>query len=189
MIEAMSPTVSRFFTASTHGRISSPACRPTMVAPMIRAFADDRLDEAFGRALGLRAVVLRERPCDGRGSGVLRACLRLGQADVRQLGIGVGDPRHRAIVDLGRQIEQRVADDDACVIAGHVRELVAADDVADREHALVGRAQAVVDLDALGVVLDAGLSEAEAGDIGAAPGSDKQMRASDPLLPGRSPRL
>ena len=48
---------------------------------------------------------------------------------------------------LAGRRNKRAADDDARVIVGDVGELQAAGDVADGEHAPVGRLQAGVDLD------------------------------------------
>ncbi len=145
------------------------------------ALADDRLDEAFGRALGLGAVVLLERPLHRFRACVLELGLRLGPAHVRKFGLRVGDPGHGPVIHLGRQIEERIADDDAGVIAGHVRELEAASNVADGKDALVGRAQPVIDLDAGRAIFDVCRLEPEADDVGTAPRGDEQMRAFDPL--------
>ena len=66
------------------------------------------------------------------------ARLRLGQAGLRQLGIGVGHPRDCVVVHLDRQAEQRVPDHQAGVIIGGVGELqLPGRDVADRVDAAV----------------------------------------------------
>jgi hypothetical protein len=92
----------------------------------------------------------------------------------------VGDPGYGAVIDLRRQAEQRVADDDAGVIAGHVRELVRAGDIADRVDAAVRRAQMRVDLDAIRRMLHARRVEIQILHIGPAPRRDEQMRAGNP---------
>ena len=150
----------------------------------------------------LRRVTTLTRPCvsrsawarsfswKGQRSTVMIAAMRvarlgLGHADLRQLGIGIGDPRQRAVIDLGRQAEQRVADDDAGVIAGDMGELRPARDIADGIDAAVGGAQAPVDDERAALVRrDPGLVEVEPGEVGAPPGRDQQMRALDALLAG-----
>ncbi len=67
-----------------------------------------------------------------------------------EFGVGIGDPGDVRVVHLCREAEERVADDEACVIVGDVGELQAADDIADRKDALVCGAQAVVDIYAVG---------------------------------------
>ena len=94
-----------------------------MPAPRIRslAFVGDHLDQAFGRALGLGAIVLMEWPAGKANAVAVNLARRiLGQPDIGQLRLGIGDPRHSGVVDLGRQAKQRVANDDPGVIAGHV---------------------------------------------------------------------
>ena len=96
-----------------------------------------------------------------------------------QLRIGVGDPRHGMVLDLGRQPEQRVLDHHAGVMRRHVGELRAARDVADRVHPLVAGAQARVDLDARCAVLDAAGLEIEAVDVGAPARGHQHVAAGD----------
>ena len=110
------------------------------------------------------------------------AGLGLGQADLGNLGVSVGDPGHGVVVHLGRQGEERVADDDAGVIAGHVGELIAAGHVADGEDLAVAGAQPPVDDDPARGVVDLRRLQAQAVDVGPAAGGDQQMGALD--LPG-----
>ena len=66
--------------------------------------------------LGLGPVVFRQRPAQ-QADGALRASRRLAEADMGDLGVGIGDPRQGREVRLGGQTEQRVADDDARMIS------------------------------------------------------------------------
>ena len=90
------PILRPWAIASTQGWISSPARRPTIVAPRIRRAAIEQdLDEALGRALGLRAVVVGERPDQPLDLDALVPGHGLGQSDLGEFGLGVGDPGHR----------------------------------------------------------------------------------------------
>ena len=119
---------------------------------------------------------------------MLPARLGFRRSHLGELWVGVGDPGQRGIVDLGGQTEQGVADHDAGLIAGDMREMRPVDNVADRIDAARGGAQPPVDDDALSVVLDAGAVEIEALDPGLAAGGDQQMRSGDLKLPSRLPR-
>src|SRR6266851_6842672 len=144
------------------------------------------LDEAVRRALRLRPVVLVERPAQHLEVAAMRLeRLGLGHADLGELRVGIGDPGQGAIIDLGRQAEQRVANDDAGVVAGDVRELRPARRIADGIDASVGGAQPGVNDESAALVRpDPGLVEVEAGQIGAAAGRHQDMRAFDPPLAG-----
>ena len=102
---------------------AAPLPTTTLIKPSVARSACARSFSANGHVTDFASILLFG--------------LGLGQAHVGELGVGVGDPRNRAVVGLGRQTEQRVADDDAGVIAGDVRELEAAGDVADGEDALL----------------------------------------------------
>ena len=100
-----------------------------------------------------------------------------------ELGIGVGHPRQGAVVDPGRQPEQRVADHDAGMIAADMGELRPADRIADREDLPVARAQPRVDLDAVPVVVDACELEVHALDLRRPARGDEQVRPLDARRP------
>ena len=70
---------------------------------------------------------------------------RFVQPDMGQLGIGEGDPGQGGEIHLRRQAEQRVADDDAGVIGGQMRELRPARHIAHGKDALVRGPQPPVD--------------------------------------------
>ena len=164
-----------WLTASDQLAISSPALAPTIVAPEnLPALGRHHFDVTVRFALRLRAVVLVKRPAQYADAMPL-LCLRLGQADMGKLGIGEGDPRHEIIIDLHRQPEQRVADHKTRVIIRQMRELRAAGNVADGIDALVAGAQPLVDDDTARAILDAGLVEAEAFDVGAPAGRDQNV--------------
>ena len=64
----------------------------------------DDLDQPGGVALGVGAVVLGERPAQHADRVAVGLARRgFGQADLGQLGIGVGDPGQGAVIDLRRQ--------------------------------------------------------------------------------------
>jgi hypothetical protein len=105
-----------------------------------------------------------------------------------QFRVRVGDPGRRVRVRLGGQAEQGVADDDAGVVIGDMRELQRAGDVADREHALVRGAQAPIDRDAAVGVGDAGLIEAKVIHGRTPARRDEQVRPDDLHLRARRSR-
>src|SRR4030067_1090291 len=72
---------------------------------------------------------------------------------------GLAGPARR----LRRQAKQRLAQHEPGLVAGHVRELVGTDHVADGIDAPVARAQAGIDDDALRPLRDTRRPEAEAG--------------------------
>ncbi len=122
--------------ASDHIWISSPACSPTMPAPRISpSRVGHDLDQAFCRAFGLGAVVFVVGPAVDIDLAVALAGGFLGEADIGEFRVGIGDPGDMPGIDLGRQAEQRAADDDAGVVVGDVRELQPAGDIADGEDA------------------------------------------------------
>ena len=71
----------------------------------------------------------------------------LGQPDLGELGIGVGDPGQRPVIDLGGQPEQRVPDHDPGMVERDMGELRSAGDIADGKGAAVGGAQPGIDGD------------------------------------------
>ena len=76
--------------------------------------------------LALRPVVLRQRPAQ-QADRPLRPGRRLAEPDMGELGVGIGDPWQGRDIGLGRQTEERVADDDPGVIGGEMGELRAAE--------------------------------------------------------------
>ena len=65
----------------------------------------DDLDQALGLPLRLGAVALLESPAQHLDRFAALAGLGLGQADVSELGVGIGHPRQRSVIDLGWQAE------------------------------------------------------------------------------------
>ena len=125
--------------------------------------------------VGLGALVGR-RPRHRAQLG--RARLRaLGVPHRRDLGIGEGDARDRAVVGL-HLLPEHVRGGHATLVLGHMGELRDPGDVADRPHAL-RRAKAVVDLDAVPAGLDADGVEPDAVGAHAPPGRDQQLVALD----------
>ncbi len=167
--------------ASVHGVISSPACAPTMVTPRILPLRRrDHLDVAVGGALGHGAVVVVIGPAhDAQLLVALRARLRLGEAGLRQLRLGIGHPRNGVHVHLHRQAEQRVPDHQAGMIVGGVGELrLAGGDIADGVDAPVAGLQLAIDRDAGAVVAHAGRFE----DRGRRPWPCGRWRPADACL-------
>ena len=71
----------------------------------------------------------------------------LGQADLRQLRIAVGDPGQRARIERRRQPEQGAADHQPGLMPSDMGEGRAAVAIADRIDPAVGGAQAGIDLE------------------------------------------
>ena len=105
-----------------------------------------------------------------------RSRVALVEADVGDLGIGVGAPGHVQGAEPLAAEEERVLDDDAGGEVGGVGELPVHADVAGGEDARVGGAQVVVDLHAAPrVVRDADRLETETVDVGRAAGADEDL--------------
>ena len=105
------------------------------------------------------------------------ACCRFRQADMREFWISIGHPRQRCIINLGRQAKQRIANDNARMIAGDMRELRAARDIANGKDAPIAAAQALINGDAARREFNAGGFQPKPGGIGLAAGRDQQMRS------------
>jgi hypothetical protein len=139
----------------------------------------DELGKARGGAVGARAIDLVEREPvdavrDARSPG-----LGFRQADACQFGVGVRAPRNdrRGLRPL--HPEDRVPQDDAGVVLGQVRELVAAGDIADRIDVSVGRAQPVVEHEASALDAHVGRVETEALDVRGAARGQQQVRSGE----------
>ena len=104
---------------------------------------------AVSRSVWARSFSAKDQRSTRDPVAVRVARRRLAQPDLGQLGIGVGDPGQRPVIDPRRQPEQRVADDDPGVVERDMGELRAAGGVADGKDAAVGRAQPRVDDDAV----------------------------------------
>ena len=82
-------------------------------------------------------------------------------ADLR---IGKGDPRHRVILGRVARTAEQLAEDDAAVIHGHVRERALAHDVAERPHAR-SSLHPLVNGDEASFLVEADRADAESGQI------------------------
>ena len=92
-----SPILMSWRAAITQSWSSSPASAPTMVQPRIRPVRPgDDLDEAVGGRLGLGTVVVGIGPAQDADAAVFGARLGFGEADLGELGIGIGDARDGA---------------------------------------------------------------------------------------------
>src|SRR5215831_7978580 len=81
------------------------------------------LDMPHRLALGLGTVVLVIGPPQQADGETARSRLRLGQADMGELGVGEGHPRHEILVHLDGQAKQRVPDDEPGMVIGEMGEL------------------------------------------------------------------
>ena len=118
--------------ASTHGEDEIAGMRRDDRRADDAPARHDDLGEAMGLAFRLRPVVVVQRPARHRDREALRARLRLGQPDMRKLGIRERAPRNGRSIRLRRNLEQHAANDEPRVIARDMRELQPAGDVADR---------------------------------------------------------
>src|SRR5262245_2547274 len=133
-------------------------------------------------ALGLGAVILVIWPAQYPNTVAAVPRRDFGQADLGELRVGEGDPRHEVVVHLRTQPEQRVSDDEPGVVVRKMGELPHAGDVADGIDAPVRGLEPLINCDAVAVVLDAGLFQPETLGVGAAAGRDQEMAALDGLL-------
>src|SRR5262245_38460621 len=140
------------------------------------------LDEAFGRALGVGAIVLVVGPAvDAHAPAALFGRI-LAEPHVSDLWVGESCPWDDGAVHRRRLEEQGSAQHDAGMVIGDMRELGAADHVADGKYPRVRRHKAPADLDAALVVFDARSLEVEVGNVGQPPGGNEKM---GPLHHGR----
>ena len=119
-------------------------------------------------------------PADDDVVPVELARLRLGQADARDLGVGVDRPRHRRLAD-GRVVPHRVLGGDLALAEARVRELPVAGHVTRRVDVRHVRAPVVVRPDPAAVERHAGLLEADALDERGAADGDEHEVALDRL--------
>jgi anti-anti-sigma factor len=147
--------------------------------------ATELSQRAFGEEEGTTAVtalilVLAGKPSEQsngtvQGLGPLGARLGLGQADARDLRIGVDRARHRAVVDDG-VVAARVLGRDLALAERRVRELPVAGAVADGVDVVDGGAAVLVRGDSLArVEVDTELLEAEVLDLGRTPDGDEHQ--------------
>ena len=134
--------------ASAISLIRSPACVPTMPPPTIRCVASS--NSSFVKPSSRPLAIARPDAAHGKSPlldlDALRLRLVLGDADPRDLRIGVGDRRNHARVEVRFLAGGRFRGDVAFV-RRLVREHRLADDVADREDVRHVGAHLVVDGD------------------------------------------
>ena len=94
---------------------------------------------------------------------------------MRQFRVGVGHPWRQRLVDLRRQAEQHVADDDPGMIAGNMGEARPSCHIADGKDPSVAGAKPPVGGDAVTANSDAGLIEAKPVNAGPAPRRDQKV--------------
>ena len=91
----------------------------------------DDFDYAFASAIGNRAVINVKWAF--KTNHPIPAKARLGiikpKPYMRQFRIAIGDPWHRAIIQLGRHFEQGIANDNASMIARNMGELLSPDNI------------------------------------------------------------
>ena len=148
----MAPAMARArrpcWPASSASARLSPARGPTTEAPTIRARG---VEHELASSRAVRPSV--DGPVDLGVRHRVHGQPRLGvggDAERRDLGLGVGDPGHQVGCDRAAQAEHRVARREAAVDAGDVGEGGVAGQVAGRPDARVGGAQPSVDLDVAG---------------------------------------
>ena len=184
------PLVPRFTPAgnfASHRRVEQDPARGRL---RFRSHSDDRaeaepatvavqrenehpLDIFFLLVLG--AVVLHKGPPQQAHTHAADACGDLGQPNLTEFRISIGDPRQRAVADLRWQPEQGVPNHNPGVVVGEVGELRATRDVAEAKDAPVGRAHPRIDSDSLCARLDPGGREVERLDARPTAGGDEQM--------------
>src|SRR5215510_2635523 len=133
------------------------------------------LDEAFGRALGVGAIVLVVGPAvDAHAPAALFGRI-LAEPHLGDLWVGESCPWDDGAVHRRRLAEQGPAQHDAGMVIGDVRELGAADHVADGKHPRVRSQEAPAHLDAAFVVLDTRSLKVETGNVGLPPGGNEKV--------------
>ena len=130
-------------------------------------FPDMDLHEAGLLAVGDRAMHVVHRYGEGSHRDVLIARLADVEADVGDLGIGVGAPRNRQRAQSLATEEQRVPNYNACRSVGGMRELLLQAGVTGGVNSRIAGLQEIVDPDASGsVAVDACNLQIEALDVG-----------------------
>src|SRR5262249_53173501 len=133
------------------------------------------LNEALGHALGVGAVVLMVGPAvDAHAPATLSGRI-LAEPHVSDLWVGKGRPWDDVAVHRRRLAEQGPAQHDAGMVIGDMRELWAADHVADGKHPRVRSQEAPAHLDAAFVVLDTRSLKVETGNVGLPPGGNEKV--------------
>ena len=111
--------------ARIHGWIISPALwGKNAGAENTAAFVGDRHNASLAPVFGTGTVIFGERRFQPDGIDPRCSGLSLGHADMGKLGVGIGHPRYSPIINLCRQAEQHVADNDAGMITGDMGELL-----------------------------------------------------------------
>ncbi len=146
---------------------------------------DDCFDQPVGAAFGLGTVVFGKMPAQDLivSSPQFLFRLGLGQANLGDFGVGIGDPGDRSVVHFGPEhLKQHLADDDARVIACHMGKLQPARHVANGKDAAVAGFQMGIDGNGPALRLNACLVQVQTGGIGAAAHSDQKMAAGNHVL-------
>ena len=114
----------------------------------------DDFDHAFGSAIGNRAFIATKRGFKTNHPIPTKA--RLGiikpKPDMRQLRIAIGNPWHRAIIQLGRYFEQDIANDNASMMPRNVGELLSPDNITNGIDMPVACSQPPVSDNAFGIM-------------------------------------
>ena len=117
----------------------------TMNSPF--AIRDD-FHKTLGPTLGLGTIVLGEGPAqdtDLSTQSIFR--FRFRQADIGEFGVRISYPWNSPVGRLRRQLEKRIANNDACVIPGNMGKLQRPCDIANGKDPLVRGPQPRIYLD------------------------------------------
>lgn len=101
------------------------------------------------------------------------------QADLGQLGVGVGDPWDGFGIGLGRHAEEHLSHHNRGMMARHMGKLRAANDIANGEDMPLAGAHVGANGDALRGVIDPGCVEVQSLDGRLTPGRDQQVRGAE----------
>ena len=142
-----------------------------------------RNDASFGPAFGPCPVIIGQISLNPPGGDALLFGLTLGQADMRQLRVGVGDPWNSAIIDPGGQAEQRVADDNPGMIPRNMGKLLPSCGITDGKNTAIAAPQTAIRGDPAPASLNPCRFEVELVQIGFAANSDQQMAALNRAAP------
>lgn len=107
------------------------------------------------------------------------SCLLFGQSDLRELRISVRYPWQGSVIDLRAQAEQRISDDDSCVIRAYVGEARTINHVARGINAAARSLQVLIDLYSPVVMLDPCRLQSESGSSWPASRGDEEVRPGD----------
>src|SRR5262249_35621585 len=120
---------------------------------LVGARANVDFCEAFSFSVEECPIDLRKILGEGCDSDSAPFGLRFVQADMRDLGIGVGAPWNRQGADSRAAKEQGVAQYDACMRIREMRELERGGAIARGVDSWIAGAQIVVDLDSVGTIV------------------------------------